>query len=114
MVDLLRRGDIVLVDFDPARSFEAGARRPAIVISNNVANAVMRTVIVMPLTSNLSRVYPHETRLDVNRSGLEKDSKTQPHLLRHVSVGRVEQVLSHVPEDLMREVDGKLREHLAL
>ena len=115
MVDaLLRRGDLVFIDFDPARSFEAAAKRPAIVVSNNIANSVMHTVIVIPLTSGVSRVYPHETFLPVHLSGLERDSKTQPHLLRHVSVGRVERVLGHLDGDLMREVDEKLREHLAL
>lgn len=110
----LRRGDLVLIDFDPARLFEAAAKRPAIIVSNNIANAVMHVVIVIPLTTQLSRVYPHETFLPVNRSGLEQDCKTQPHLLRHVSVSRVEKVLGHLPEDLMQDVDGKLREHLAL
>lgn len=115
MVDVaLRRGDIVLIDFDPARSFEAAAKRPAIIVSNNIANAVMHVVIVIPLTTNLSRVYPHETLLPVGRSGLEHDSKTQPHLLRHVSVSRVLRVFGQLPEDLMQEIDGKLREHLAL
>lgn len=114
MVELLRRGDIVLVEFGLAEPFEAAARRPAIIISNNSANAVMNTVIVMPLTSNTSRVYPHETFLEVQRSGLDKDSKTQPQLLRHVSIARLVKTLSHLPEDLMQDVDRKLREHLAL
>ena len=110
----LRRGDVVLVNFNPARPFEAALTRPAIVVSNNLANAVMHVIIVLPLTTNLSRVYPHETLLPVNRSGLEHDSKTQPHLLRHVSVSRVEKVLSHIPADLTQDIDAKLREHLAL
>ena len=94
----LRRGDIALIDFDPARSFEAASKRPAIIVSNNTANAVMHTAIVMPLTSNLSSIYPHKTLLDVHRSGLRKKSKTQPHLLRHISLSRLERVLSYLPE----------------
>lgn len=111
---LLRRGDIALVDFDPARQFEAAAKRPAIIVSNNLANSVMHVVVVLPLTINLARVYPHETVLPIHRSGLEQPCKTQPHLIRHVSMSRVEQTLSHVPEDFMAEINAKLREHLAL
>jgi mRNA interferase MazF len=111
---LLRRGDIVLVDFDPARSFEAALTRPALVVSNNAANAVMHVIIVIPLTSNVTRIYPHETYLPVERSGLDRDSKTQPHLLRHVSRSRIQRVLSHLPEDLMTDIDNKLCEHLSL
>ena len=111
---LLRRGDIVLINFDPARDFEAASRRPAIIVSNNIANSVMPVIVTVPLTTNLIRVYPHETVLDVSRSGLEAPCKTQPHLIRHVSASRVERTLSHVPGDLMLEIDAKLREHLAL
>ena len=111
---LLRRGDVALINFDPARQFEAASRRPAIVVSNNLANAVMPVVIVIPLTTNLARVYPHETVLNVNRSGLEYPCKTQPHLIRHINVDRVEKVLSYIPEDLMEEISAKLREHLFL
>lgn len=111
---LIRRGDIVLIDFDPARQYEVAARRPAIVVSNNIANSVMPIIIVIPLTTNMERVYPHETVLPIHRNGLNYECKTQPHLLRHVSVSRVESILSHLPQDLMAEVDAKLREHLAL
>lgn len=111
---LFRRGDITLVDFDPAQQFEAAAKRPAIIVSNNLSNSVMHVVVVLPLTTNLARVYPHETVLPIHRSGLEESCKTQPHLIRHINTGRIKRTLSHVPEDLMVEIDAKLREHLAL
>lgn len=111
---LIRRGDIVLVNFDPAMRHEAAAERPAVVLTNNIANAVAPVIVVVPLTTNLERVYPHELVLPVYRSGLEHESKAQVHLIRHVSKERVVKVLSHLPEDLMRELDGRLREHLAL
>lgn len=71
-------------------------------------------LLVVPLTTNLERLYPHETLLPVNRTGLEHDSKTQVHLFRHVSTQRISKVLAHVPDDLMFELDVRLREHLAL
>lgn len=111
---MLRRGDIVLVDFDPARAFEAAAEHPAVIVSNNLANANAHVVIVVPLTTNLSRIYPHELVLSVHRTGLNEESKTQIHLLRHVSKERVSRVLSHLPADLMAQLDSLLREHLSL
>ncbi len=35
----MRRGDIVAVSLDPARGSEASKTRPAIVVSNDAANA---------------------------------------------------------------------------
>ncbi len=106
--------EIALIDFDPARHFEAASKRPAIVVSNNIANSAMHVVTVVPLTTHLSRIYPHEMLLRVHLSGLDYDSKTQPHLLRHMSVSRIEHVLGHLSSDVMEEIDARLREHLAL
>ena len=111
---LLRRGDIVLVDFDPAQADEAARTRPAVVVSNNLANVHAHVVTVIPLTTNLERVYPHEIVLPVNRTDLDADSKTQVHLIRHVSKNRLKKTVGYVPEDLLQKLDGLLREHLSL
>lgn len=111
---LFLRGDIVLVDFDPGRRHEAAKQRPAVVVTNDMANASSPVVMVVPLTSNVARIYPHETLLPVNRCGLEFDSKAQVHLLRYVSTERILRTVGRVPDDLMLALDNRLREHLAL
>lgn len=111
---LLRRGDIAFTDFAPAREGEANYTRPAIIVTNNQANAVAPVVTVIPLTSNLERVYPMQLFLPNNRTGLDRDSKAQVELLRHVAVSRIRKVIGYVPEDLMLELDTKVKDHLAL
>ncbi len=108
------RGDVVVVDFDPARSGEAARLRPAVVVSNNVLNTAAPVVVVVPLTTNLSRVYPSELVLPAARTGTRSDSKAQTHLIRHVSKNRVVRVIGRVPADLMEALDGRLREVLEL
>jgi mRNA interferase MazF len=110
----IRRGDVVLVDFDPAQNFEAASTRPAVVVSNNSANDHAHVVIVVPLTSDLARIYPHEMILPTHRVDIDRDSKTQVHLLRHVSKARIVSVIASLPEDLLLQLDDLLREHLAL
>lgn len=113
-VDLIRRGDILLIEFGPARRAEADFVRPAVVITNNVANAGADAITVIPLTSNLSSVYAFQLLLPTDRTGLNQDSKAQTELIGSVALTRVRQRLGHVPEDLMRALDGRIRLHLAL
>ncbi len=70
--------------------------------------------MVIPLTSNLTKVYPVQLFLPSARSGLDRDSKAQIELTQHVTLERIQKTLSQLPLDLMKELDGRLREHLAL
>lgn len=111
---LLRRGDLVLVDFTPAREGEANFVRPAVVVTHNTANLHSPVVVVVPLTSNVERVYPFELLLPLERTGLDRDSKAQPQLVRHVTTGRLRRTLGQLPDDLLIELDRRLASHLGL
>jgi mRNA interferase MazF len=115
----MRRGDIVWVDLDPARGAESTKRRPAVVVSNDGANATAQrlgwgVVTVVPLTTNVSRVYPFQALLPADRCQLPHDSKAQVEQIRSVSVSRVGGVVGRLPADLLEAVDQAIRLHLAL
>ncbi|MDH6267913.1 mRNA interferase MazF [Rhizobium sp. SG_E_25_P2] len=61
----MRRGEVWWVAFDPSIGSEIRKTRPAIIISNDIANHYLARVVVLPLTSNADRVYPGETRASV-------------------------------------------------
>ncbi len=109
-----QRGDIVLVNFDPALDGEAASTRPAIIVTNDTANTLSPAITVVPLTANLDRIYPTEYVLERERTGLNQDSKFQVQLIRSISRERIQRVIGSVPADLMLEVDLRLRELLAL
>lgn len=118
-VPLLRRGQIVLVSFDPAVGSETRKTRPAVLVSNNTANAVAvrvpgATVTVVPLTSNTTRVLPFQVLLPAASTGLDLDSKAQAEQVRTVAVARIVRPLGWVPAELIAEIDEALRLHLAL
>ena len=57
----MNRGDVYWVNFDPAVGSEIQKRRPAIIVSNELSNIYMQRVQVLPITSNINKVYPCET-----------------------------------------------------
>ncbi len=54
------RGEVWWVEFGPARGGEIRKTRPAIIVSNDVANRHLNRVQVVPITSKVSRLYPSE------------------------------------------------------
>jgi mRNA interferase MazF len=115
----MKRGEIYLVDYEPARGSEANKARPAVIVSNDGANAaVARTgqgvVTLVPLTSNTSRVYPFQVLLPAAECGLPKDSKVQCEQIRALAPERLLRTIGSVPRQRMAEIDAALRLHLAL
>lgn len=115
----MRRGEIRLVDLEPDRGAEADKRRPAIVVTNDGANTraerLGRGVLtVVPLTSNVTRVYDFQVLLPAAATGLRLDSKAQAEQVRSLDIGRIGDVMGEVPDDLLERVDAALRVHLGL
>jgi mRNA interferase MazF len=61
-----RRGEVWWVSFDPSVGGEIQKTRPAIVLSNDAANTALNRVIVVPITSQVAKVYPGEALVTVN------------------------------------------------
>lgn len=107
------------VDLDPARRDEANKRRPAVIVSNDGANRTAQrhgrgVVTVVPITSNVSRVYPFQVLLPAKKCSLARDSKAQAEQIRSVTVERIGGVVGHLPADLADQLDRAIRLHLAL
>lgn len=112
---LIRRGDIWLINDRPdGREGEAAQTHPGIVVTNNAANANTHLLMTVPLTSNVERLYVTNVLLPNQRTGLDHDSKAQVEATRATHVSRLIKRLGHVPDDLMAELDEKLRVHLGL
>lgn len=60
-----RRGDVVRVALDPVVGSEIRKTRPAVVISNDACNTFGQRVVVVPLTSNVTSLYPGEAKVVV-------------------------------------------------
>ena len=115
----MRRGEIRIVDLDPALAAESNKRRPAVVVSNDGANTTAErlrrgVVTVVPVTANVDRVYPFQVLLDADATGLARDSKAQAEQIRSVAIERVGERVGALTPELLGALDEALRLHLAL
>jgi len=113
------RGEIRVVDLDPVRGSEASKRRPAVIVSNDGANTTAvrlnrGVVTVVPITSNVIRVYPFQVLLPASECGLPSDSKAQAEQVRSVAIERVGRRIGQLTAPLLADLDEALRLHLAL
>jgi mRNA interferase MazF len=115
----MRRGEVWQVDLDPAMGSEANKLRPAVIVSNDRANATAARlgrgiVTVVPVTSNTTRIYPFQVLLSTATSGLAVESKAQGEQVRSVSTERLSQRLGHVSGVELARLGDALRLHLDL
>lgn len=113
------RGEIRLTDLEPALAGEADKRRPAIIVSNDRANATAArlgrgVVTIVPITSNTNRVFRFQVLLPAEETGIRVDSKAQAEQVRSVSVERIGPVIGRLPAHLIAQLDDALRLHLQL
>jgi len=113
------RGDVWQVDLEPVRGSEANKQRPAVIVSNDRANATATrlgrgVVTVVPLTTNIEKVYPFQVLLSAATSGLATDSKAQAEHVRSVATQRLLRRIGRVSVAELADLDDALRLHLAL
>jgi len=85
----MRRGEIYYANLSPVVGSETNKRRPVLIVSNDANNRNAGTITILPITSNVSRVYPFEVLLAPEDSGLPKPSKVQAQQIRTISKQRI-------------------------
>lgn len=106
----MRRGEVWWVNFEPSVGGEIRKQRPVVIISNDAANKYLNRVQVIPLTSNVGRVYPSEAVVTVN----DRPSKAMADQLTTVSKQRLRDQAGVLSHDDMRKVEHAVRVQLGL
>jgi len=114
MIDFPQRGEIYLVSLDPTIGAEINKTRPALIISNNINNEVSETVTVIPLTSNIEKIYPFETLIPASRTGLSMDSKAKCNQIRTIDKKRLVKPIGRISKDKLHEVGQAVIIHLGI
>lgn len=106
----MKRGEVWWVNFDPSLGGEIKKTRPAIILSNNVSNKYLNRVQVVPLTSNIGKLYPSEAYVMV----IGKQSKAMADQVTTVSKLRLVNIIGSLSPSDLSAVESAVRTHLSL
>lgn len=114
MASTMLRGEVWQVGGSAATK-----RRPAVIVSNDRANATAArlgrgVVTVVPVSSNVDRVYPFQVLLSGVTSGLDVASKAQAEQVRSIATQRLLRCVGRLTPTELAELAEALRLHLAL
>ncbi len=111
----IRRGDIFLVNFEPARGSEQRGIRPCLIIQNNEGNKYIPLTIVAPITSKIfSKDYPTNVFMRKEDSKLDKDSTILLNQIRTIDKSRILKKISNLNYLIMNKVDLAIKISLGL
>lgn len=110
MNDFPKRGDIYWVALDPTIGSEIQKTRPALIISNDVGNEVSPRVIVAPITSSTTSIYPFQVGIELNG----KPRKILLDQIRTLDKSRLQNKITHIDKATLVKVAKAIKISLAL
>ena len=106
----IKRGDVFWVCFDPSVGGEIKKKRPAVVVSSDKANPYLNRVVVVPISSNVSKIYPSEAKITL----LGKENKVMADQIRTISKRRLVSRIGKLSPEEMKEIGQKIKLFLEL
>lgn len=106
----MNRGDVWWVSFDPSIGGEIQKTRPAVIISNDAANSVLNRLVVIPLTSKTSKLYPGQAFVTLNG----ERRKAMADQITTISKLRVRNLIGSLPARDLASIENAILQHLGI
>jgi len=105
-----RRGEVWWIVFDPRVGSEVQKTRPAVVVSNDSSNRHLDRFQVVPLTSNVNRVYTGEVLVQIKK----ETGKVMGNQITTASQHRFHKKLAVLNTTDLKKVEAALKIQLGL
>lgn len=106
----MKRGEVWWINFDPSIGGEIRKKRPAVIVSNNMSNKYLNRVQVIPLTSNIDKLYPSEAYIILNG----KKGKAMADQLTILSKLRLISKAGELTDEEIIDINKAIKTQLAL
>ena len=113
MKNFPKRGEVWLVNWNPARGSEQAGRRPALVIQNDVGNEKASTTIVAAISSSL-KIFPMNVKIEPPEGGLDSPSIVKTSQILTVDKKKLERRIGQISKKKMEEVNEAIKLSLDL
>jgi mRNA interferase MazF len=105
----IKRGDIILCDFNPVIGTEQSGIRPAVIIQIDRANAGSPHTIVAPLTSRIRKsLLPSHVFVPIGIANLTQDSVILCEQIRVIDKSRIIRVIGHLDKEYIMQLNMAL------
>jgi mRNA interferase MazF len=105
-----KRGEVHWVALDPALGTEIRKTRPAVIVSNDSANAFGSRIVVLPVTTNVSSLYPGEASIQLGG----KPARVLGDQIRSIDKRRLRGRIGRLTHEELEAVEEAVRVTLAL
>jgi mRNA interferase MazF len=112
----LKKGDVILVDLDPAKGAEKKKTRPCLIIQNDTGNKFSPLTIIAVITSQkeIDKKYPTDVWVEKGEGGLDVPSIIQCDQIRTIDKNRIIKKFDSFNASIMEEVNEALKISLDL
>ena len=103
-----KRGEIWIVNLDPAIGREIKKTRPCLIMQSDLINETLRTTMVAPITSTIKEDWPFAILLEKSEGGLKNKSMVLFNQIKTTDIKRFVKRLGKISNEKMSQAENAL------